>query len=167
MKNRYLYSLLFGIPGFFIALVISFVLFGAAAGFLWLYVFGDNPWPAWTETLLPLALIGTFLLLWTAFIAAGFRRGKQLEGVPGLNRRHLVVSAVLTLAPMLLILLHQLSVGNLGPPPDSRICSEFCSAQGYTASGLSPRDSGDRVCTCYGSGRDDLSVPLERLLPEK
>jgi hypothetical protein len=167
MKKSYLYALLFGFPGFFLSLVIAFALIGAASGFLWLYVFGDNPWPGWTGMALPLLLVGVFLLLWTACIVAGFRKGKTLEQEPGLNRRHLLVSAVLTLAPLLLIVLHQLRVGNLDPPSASLVCGDFCREQGYSASGLSPQDAGDRVCTCYGSGQDALSVPLESLLPGK
>ena len=51
MKKRYLYSLLLGLPGLFIAGVLSILAFGGLAGILWLYVFGDNPWPAYVEPL--------------------------------------------------------------------------------------------------------------------
>jgi hypothetical protein len=59
MKKRYIYGLLFGIPGFFISLIISAGVFGFAAGILWLYVFGDNPWPAGTSRTLGASFVLT------------------------------------------------------------------------------------------------------------
>jgi len=47
MKKRYSYALLFGIPGFFVsaAITITLFVFSVSLGILWLYVFGDNPFP--------------------------------------------------------------------------------------------------------------------------
>src|SRR6266508_5115496 len=115
MKKRFLYSLLFGIPGFFISAIISLIVFGAAIGILWIYVFGDNPWPSVTETILSISLVLTFLILWAATITFGYFMGKRLEKEPMLNRNHILVSGGLTLIFILFIVLQQLSVGNLGP----------------------------------------------------
>jgi len=164
MKKRYLYALLFAVPGFFISLVISFAVFGVTAGFLWLYVFGDNPWPAVTEKVLPVLLAGTFLSLWVVLIAAGFNVGKRLEVEPGLNKQHLIISAALTLAPVLFIVLHQFSVGNLAPKTDSLLCSDFCREKGYPASGLPPKNTAVRECICYDSGQEALRVPLDSII---
>ena len=46
MKKRYIYALGFGIPGLFAAGPISVILFAGLMGVLWIYVFGDQPWPA-------------------------------------------------------------------------------------------------------------------------
>jgi len=45
MKKRYLYTLLFGIPGFFIAGIISLFFFGAFFGVLWIFIFGITHGP--------------------------------------------------------------------------------------------------------------------------
>ncbi len=71
MKKRNVYSILFGMPGFFISLILSFVIFGAAAGLLWIFVFGDEPWPASTGIILPIIFALVFLTVWTACIAVG------------------------------------------------------------------------------------------------
>lgn len=63
MKKRYGYALLFGIPGFFLAAIFTLFLFGVVFGTLWLFVFGDDAWPASTETILSIFVIGTFLML--------------------------------------------------------------------------------------------------------
>jgi hypothetical protein len=55
MKKRYLHALLFGIPGVFIV--------GVILGVLWLFIFGDDPWPLTPETILSILLVLTFLIL--------------------------------------------------------------------------------------------------------
>jgi hypothetical protein len=162
MKKRCLYSLLFGIPGLFIAGIISIFLFGAFAGFLWLYVFGDNPWPAYTEPLISISFVLTVLFVWMATIALGFFVGKRLERDPFVNKKHVLISAGLTAMFLLLILLQQWSVGNLGPKSDSVLCSEFCVQHGFSGSGMPPEISGDRTCSCYDhSGKEILTFPLD------
>ncbi len=82
MKKRYLYSLLFGIPGFFVSGMISLFVFGGLIGILWIYVFGDNPWPFPTETVLSILLVLVFLILWITSIIIGYVLGKKLEKDP-------------------------------------------------------------------------------------
>lgn len=163
MRKRYLYLLLFGIPGLFLALAGAFALFGAMAGFLWVFVFGDKPWPAAAGILLPLLTALAFLLLWGLSLALGYRTGQGYEGEPRLNRRHLALSVLFTVAPLLFLLLHQLSVGNLGPKPDSLLCAEFCRDKGLATSGLPSAAPGERTCLCYDAGEEVLRVPLEQL----
>jgi len=167
MKKRYLYSLLFGIPGLFIAGIISIVLFGAFTGILWIYVFGDNPWPAYAETFVSSVFVITVLGMWFAAIALGYLVGKRLEKDPVLNRKHVLISAGLTALFLLLILLQQWSVGNLGPKSDAALCSEFCARHGYSGSGMPPQNTGDRICSCYDdSGTEVLVVPLDSIDPD-
>jgi len=161
MQKRHVYALLFGVPGLFLALIMTLLVFGAVSGFLWLYLFGDNPWPAASAQLLIILAAGMFLALWTATVVVGYLTGKRLEASPGLNRRHVVVSAALTIAPLLLLVLHQWSVGNLGPRSDSLVCRDLCLEQGYPASGMPPKDTGEKVCICYDSGQEVLRVPLD------
>jgi hypothetical protein len=164
MKKRYLYSLLFGIPGFFVSAIISFLIFGATAGVLWIYFFGDSSWPASIETMLPIVSGLIFLLVWITCILIGFVTGKRLEKDPALNRNHLLASAALTILFVVLIVLQRLSVGNIGPKSDGVICSEYCSEKGYSGSGMPPLNSGDRTCSCYdNSGNEALKVPLDRI----
>jgi hypothetical protein len=168
MKKRYLYVLLFGVPGFFLSLIIAFTLFGMAAGFLWLFVFGDNPWPAAIETTAPLLLVLAFMVFWIAFIFIGYTAGKKFEADPVWNKRHLLASVGLTIVPIVFIVLHQLSVGNIGTKSDGRLCNDFCKEKGYAASGMPPRDSGERSCLCYDdSGHEILKVPIEAVTPSK
>jgi hypothetical protein len=91
MKKRYLYALLFGIPGFFVSGMIALFVFGGAIGILWIYVFGDNPWPVSTDTVLSALLVLVFLSLWIASIAVGYAIGKRLESDPVWNRTHILI----------------------------------------------------------------------------
>jgi hypothetical protein len=118
------------------------------------------------ETLLPILFALIFLMVWIALIVIGFVTGRRLEKDPALNRSHILVSGALTVLFIVLIVLQQWSVGNLGPKSDTVICSEYCSESGYSGSGMPPRNSGDRTCSCYDtSGNEALSVPLDRIDP--
>ena len=166
MKKRYLYTLLFGIPGLFIAGMTSIFLFGAFAGVLWIYVFGDNPWPSYAEQLLSIVFVVTVLTLWITSAALGYVVGKRLEKDPALNRNHVLISAGLTALFLLLILFQQWSVGNLGPKSDTVLCSEFCARHGYSGSGMPPQNTGDRICSCFDdAGNEALTVPLDAIDP--
>ena len=168
MKKRYVYCLLFALPGFFISAIFSFIAFGSAAGFLWIYVYGDNTWPASAENILAVLFIVTFLLLWAVFIITGYITGKKFEGTPSRYTGHIVISACATAAPVVLIVLHQLSVGNIGPKSDDILCSEFCSKKGYAASGMPPKDSGDTSCSCFDNhGQEAVKVPMAAIISNK
>ena len=167
MKKRYLYAFLFGIPGLFVDGIISIFLFGAFTGILWLYVFGDNPWPAYIEPLISISFVLTVLVLWIATISLGFVVGKRFERDPLVNKNHVLVSAGLTAMFLLLILFQQWSVGNLGPKSDSLLCSDFCVKHGFSGSGMPPETSGDRICSCYdNSGNEALRIPLDHIDPD-
>jgi hypothetical protein len=167
MKKRYLYALLFGLPGLFIAGLTGIFGFAALTGFLWLYVFGDNPWPAYVEPVLAGLFVLVVLVLWTVFLLLGYFVGRSLENDPVLNRAHILVSVGLTAAFILFLLFHQWSVGNLGPKSDSALCSEFCSLHGYAGSGMPAAISGDRTCSCYdNAGNEVLQIPVDHLDPD-
>ena len=167
MKKRYLYSLLFGIPGLFISGMISIFAFGALLGILWLFVFGDNPWPAFWEAIASVLFIFFTLALWAGCILLGYFVGKRLEKDPTVNKTHIWISAGLTMMFLLLILFQQWSVGSLGPTSDSALCSEFCTQHGLSTSGMPPANSGDRICSCYDdSGKEVFRIPLDHLAPD-
>jgi hypothetical protein len=159
LKKRYIYSFLFGLPGFFASLIVSFFIFGAAAGVLWLFVFGDNPWPSRTGNLLLFLYAVTFLAVWIAFMAWGYLIGRKLEAEPGFNKKHVLVSSGLALLLIALITLHQVSVGNALVKTRSAQCSDFCKQNGFAASGTPPKDSGKSSCSCYDSeGHEVMNV---------
>lgn len=166
MRRRYIYSILFGVPGFIVALLVSFILSGSAAGILWLYVFGDNPWPAYSQTILIALFALVFLAVWLAFLTAGFIVGKRLEQNPVLNKNHFLTSIGVTVITILFILFQQLSVGNLGPRSDGERCMDFCIQEGYSATSMPPRDSGERTCSCLDeSGNEIITVPIDSIDP--
>ena len=76
MKKRYLYALLFGLPGLFIAGLAGIFGFAALTGFLWLYVLGDNPWPAYIEPILATLFVLTVLVLWLFSLSSAFSPAK-------------------------------------------------------------------------------------------
>jgi hypothetical protein len=165
MKKRYLYALLFGVPGLFLALFVAFYIFGVTAGILWIFIQGDNPWPSESEHALFFLAVLSFAVFWLTFIVAGYLTGKKLEYEPALNKRHILISVSMSIAPCLIFILYQIGVGNLGEKSASQLCSKFCRDKGFSASGMPPRDSGIRECSCYEpSGQIAITVPLEDIM---
>jgi hypothetical protein len=65
--NRALAVLLAIIGGAAAALFAVIVFGGALLGILWLFVFGDDPWPGWAESALNIAIPLVGLFLWAVF----------------------------------------------------------------------------------------------------
>lgn len=135
-EKRYFYALLFGVPGLFVSGIISVFAAGASLGLLWIYVFGDNPWPVSTETTIAIVPILTFFISWICFLSLGYVIGTRLEDNPTINKKHILISRGLTLLFILFIVLQPWSVGKLGPKSDTVLCSEYCTRPGYSASGM-------------------------------
>ena len=166
MKKRYVYILLFGIPGFFIAGVMTLFVFGAAAGILWIYFLGDNPWPAALEAPISIVFGLFFLALWIGLMLLGYRTGRSLENASRVDRKHVLLSISLTALCIFFIVLQQWNVGNLGPKSDLTVCSDFCTQKGYSGSGMPPLNSGDRSCSCYdNTGHEVIKIPLTSITP--
>jgi hypothetical protein len=167
MKKRHLYALLWGLPGFFVAVIATMSALGGLAGMLWLFVFGDDTWPSYTGPILVTFGSVIFLLSWMGLAWLGYRMGKGLESNPGVNRNHILLSVGLTVLFILFILGQQFSVGNLGPKSDGELCSEYCYQRGYSGSGMPPANSGERTCSCYdGSGIEAIKIPVESIEAE-
>jgi hypothetical protein len=161
MKRRYLYVLLFGVPSLLVSFIISLLLFGAAAGVLWIFVFGDSPWPPSAEKILAAVFFVACSSLWVAFMSVAFIAGKKQEEYASLNVKHVMASVGTTLLAVLIIMLHQWGSGNIGPKSDSVLCSELCQEKGFAASGMLPRDAGAPTCSCFDAqGREAVKVPM-------
>ena len=160
MQRRYLYVLLFGIPALLGAVIATTLLFGAVAGALWLFVFGDNPWPASTDALLGAALVAVCIALWLSLLAVAYGVGRKQEARAALNPRHAMAAAGITAMLVMLVVSQQWSVGNLGPPSDGARCADFCRDKGFAGSGMPPRDAGTPSCSCYDEkGSEAIKVP--------
>lgn len=163
MKQRHLYLLLFSVPALVAALLAGFVVLAGAAGALWLFVYGDNPWPGAAEAALVVLFAAVSLAAWAVLLRRAYRAGEQHEraGVQPKVGRLAIAAAGITALLLILVGLHQWNVGNLGPKPDSAVCSDFCASRGFAGSSMPPRDGGTPTCTCVDAGgREPLTVPL-------
>lgn len=164
MPKRYIYSLLFGIPGLFIAGMAAIFLFAGLTWILGIYVFGDEAWPTYTEQVLSTLFILTVLTFWLVAIVVGYVVGMRLERAPAMNRTHILISAGLTLLFLLLMAAQQFGAVILGPRQDSALCRDFCTMHGYAGSRTAPELSGNGICSCYDeSGSEVLRIPLDHL----
>lgn len=158
MKRRYLYVLMFSVPGFVAALMISAMAVAAGAGLMWVFVYGDEPWPPLANYILGSAFAVTGLGSWILFMSAAYFAGRKEEESPELKRSHVAAAAGTTAVLVLLVILHQWSVGNIGSGP---ACNEFCRGKGYIAGVRSPKPGIIDACNCFDAqGREALTVPM-------
>jgi RsiW-degrading membrane proteinase PrsW (M82 family) len=114
VKARYSYALLFLLPNAMMAFLAGVILAAAGAGVLWIFVYGDSPWPESANTALMTAAVATSASLLAALVALSYRFGKNQETKGGLRRSHALVAVSVSILLPLLVLLHQWQVGNIG-----------------------------------------------------
>ena len=76
-KNGYLLAGIFW--ALFLAPVAAYAIVALVSGMLWIYVFGDNPWPAATDWVIPIIGLVVFLSVAACCIYVARRRGLQRE----------------------------------------------------------------------------------------
>lgn len=164
MKKRYLYVLVFGAPILLASTIAAFAVFGAAAGFIWLFVAGDDAWPAATDTILVALFVLAFAATALALAALAYVTGKKREQERSGMRAPVVAAGAASAVLVLAIVAHQWRIGNLGAKPDSVVCSEFCMGKGSAGSSMPPRNSGLATCSCLDAqGREAITVPMETI----
>ncbi len=69
---KLIYAIIFGLIGSIVGGLIATGSIIASLGIFWLLVFGDDPWPQWTDFFIagPFQLI-VFLCVWVVFIFFG------------------------------------------------------------------------------------------------
>lgn len=158
MKARFSYPLLFLLPIVMGAGIAAVAAAGATAGILWLFVYGDNPWPRAAEVAMMAIAAIAALVTMSALLLASYSFGKNREAAGGPSWRHVATSGGISIALLAMVLLHQLRVGNIGPQPDSLVCSDFCASRKFESS-MTPQDG---TCRCLGpNGRQALNVPID------
>lgn len=168
MKKRYLYALIFCIPAFLVALIASFVVFGGVVGILWLYVFGDNPWPQGIDLYLLIPFVLVFTGIWSTLLIVAYKTGKAREADINSSPKKAVIVAFGTTAVLVLfIAFQQWRVGNIGPTSINVACSDYCKDNGYNTSMIPPRDSSaesDASCNCLDAkGQIAITTPMTTL----
>jgi hypothetical protein len=164
VRKRYLYVLLFAVPIGLAATVAGFVVFGAAAGVIWVYVAGDNAWPPATDFILGGLFVLAFAATAGALGRAAYAEGRKREMEASGDGRAAGAAAAVTALLVLAIGAYQWRVGNIGPKQDGVLCSEFCGSRGYAGSSMPPRDSGDTTCSCVDAqGREAVRMPMDRI----
>ena len=164
MRRRHLYVFLFALPTFLLSLAAGALMLGAAAGVLWLFVFGDNPWPSTADTVLTATMLIGTLSLWIAQLAVAYAVGRREEQKPALNKTHVLVAAGATVALVALIAARVFGIDSAASRTDTIVCADHCFARGFAGSGMPPRDSGDRTCSCYDAqGQESVRVPIDEI----
>lgn len=160
MRKKYLYAILFGIPGLVVAFLCAFFATGFSGGILWLFVFGDTTWPHWTENILRAIFLTIFIIVWATSLALGYKYGKSLSGSGKNGLRDLIYSIGITLL-ILSVTLAYLFRDEIGPRTLTEQCIDVCKERGYTGSMMPPSNSGDTTCSCFDEEMNGFIEVLE------
>ncbi len=100
MRLRIIYGLIGAIVGFLIAFFVSIFFFYMTIAILWMYVYGNNPWPHWVEVSLPFVFFGPFLIILNIILIKGVLYGGKLNERPDIEevtkkaKQHLKISLI-------------------------------------------------------------------------
>jgi hypothetical protein len=160
MKKRFVYSLLFGIPGCLTSLPVSLFVFIDFIDFV------DTHDIVWVKSMSDGVLfcipIFLFLGLLTISVVMGYRTGRKLEGEPKLNRKHLWTAGILTL--FLFTAIFQWIAGEIRQESDSDRCSKICLRSGFSIS-ITTLNNPERTCYCSDSSGNSITFPLGNIDP--
>jgi hypothetical protein len=165
INRRHVYVLLFAVPALLMSIIAAALMLAASAGALWLFVYGDDPWPDTANVLLGAIFLFGAAALWLALLFVAYTVGRQREGEQSLNKGHVALSVGATVVLAMIIIVRLAGLNVTGAQNDSVVCADLCRSQGFTASGLPPRDSGDRTCSCYDAQGQEVrrvALPLSR-----
>lgn len=159
MKKRHLYVVLYGIPAFLAAAIISTLMLSAAAGVLWLFVLGDNSWPSFVNVALAIGFFLVFMAVWMALLSMAYAFGKKQEATTPQTRntREITTSVGLTALLIFVIVAYQWHVNNQGAQTPEVLCAEYCHKKGFFGSGMPPRDSGLNICSCFDARGQEVA----------
>ena len=164
LRRRHVYVLMFAVPALLLSNIAAAMMLAASAGALWLFVFGDNPWPPIASTMLGAVYLAGCAGLWLALLFVAYAVGKGQEVRPALNIGHVALSIGATVLLLTVIAARMMGLSISERSSDSLVCADFCRAEGFSASGTPPQNSGNRTCTCYDAqGREVRQVPLSEI----
>lgn len=164
MKNSYRYAILFGLLGLVVAFIAAMATVALFAGIFWLFIYGDNPWPNWSDYFLGSVALIVFLSVWLLAIYAGFQRGCKQNTRFSSFKTQLIYSITATGIMALSVALFLIR-GELRPKTLSEQCAKICLDKGYYGSSTSPNSSGKKTCSCFDETINDYIEIGE--LPEK
>ena len=150
MRRRYTYLLLFALPALLASLLAGTIVLVFTLAVFWVFVFGDDTWPTYANVLMAVFSVGAFTATFCVLLYHAYVEGRRQEDKAGLGRRPVAYAMAATLALLIVPALygwHSSQNADTGP---AAACARDCAARGFAGSGIPPRDSGDRTCTCYG-----------------
>lgn len=164
MKTTYRYAILFGLPGLAVAFIAAIATVSLLAGIFWLFIYGDNSWPYWSDYFLGSVALIVFLSVWLLTIYAGFQHGRKHNTQASSLKTHVIYSVTATGIMVLAVILF-LMRSELRPKTLSEQCVKICLDKGYYGSSTPPNSSGKRTCSCFDETINDYIEIGE--LPEK
>lgn len=122
MRLDWLYVLTGALSGLLLGALAALFVVASAAGLSWLYLFGDEPWPAAVDWVLPALGVVVFLVVLLACLALALRAGHSAAALAPEQARAWRTTAIrlLSLGLVLTLLLAAAAVARLVEQEDAR-----------------------------------------------
>ncbi len=121
MNLRHLHVLTGVVWGLLLGALAAAFAVAVAAGFSWLYLFGDAPWPAMVGWVIPTFGLGAFAIVLLACVVSGLRAGRQAAAAPEeAARRHAGARRLLAAGVVLALVLGGAAVARIARQEDAR-----------------------------------------------
>ena len=122
INRRHVYVLLFAVPALLVSIIAAALMLAASAGALWLFVYGDDPWPNTANVLLGAIFFLAAAALWLALLFVAYMVGRQQEGEQSLNKGHVALSLGATVVLAVIIIVRVAGLNVAGAQSDSVVC---------------------------------------------
>ncbi len=160
MRRRHAYLFLFGVPALLASLLVGAIVLVFAMAVFWVFIFGDDTWPGYTNYLLGALFFGGAGTTFAVLLYHAYEAGRRQEEKPSPSGLHIAAAIVSTLALLIVPALYAWHTSQADQTPEGA-CAFYCTNRGFAGSGMPPRNSGDLTCTCYGpKGEVGASFPL-------
>ena len=94
MKARFAYPLICLPLSAMSAGLVAIVFVACAAGVMWIFVYGDNEWPAAAERTVMTLSVLVFATILAVLLSALYKFGKKQELRGGLSKKHALVAVM-------------------------------------------------------------------------
>ncbi len=159
MNHKVSYTILFIIPGLFASFIIAAAITGIIAGVFWLFIFGDNIWPEWTEAFIGSLFVIIFLGSLGAFAIAGYQLGISQKPANKINRKYILISIGSTAAFIAFMFLYAFSNQIRNSNNSFTLqCHEACKYRGHSGSSTPPENLGIEECSCFDDSINEWIV---------
>lgn len=152
MKQKYIYSILFALPGIFVSAFFAIFIGAGVMSIFYFFVYGDREWPTWPNIVIYLFSIIAFLVMIYVIALIGYKHGKSRDNKKlSFEKTHIFYSLLIFIFGIFFMIFF--NRGYIFTPPPSNQCRNICIERGYDGNsiGTGPIINNETMCSCFNT----------------